>query len=169
MLSEEPFGLVPTRTPAAVSFRASLTWKSGEEIYRGQILPDPPQTVRVFASESEETDGMGRISGEVRAFTEADLQGALDGILHSITAKAAISEAVLEIKCVRRAHPYVVPRETLEQLARGLWDAGCRVEFGACWTPLYGGEDAAVGIAGAEDAFGFAKDLRSWELAPYIR
>ena len=169
LLSEEPFGLVPTRTPGAVSFEASLTWKSGQEADQGRMLPALPQSVKVFAGESEEVDGLRRISCEVRAFDEGDLQGALDVILHYITSKAALFEAVLEIKCVRRAHPYVIPREILEQLAHGLWNSGCKVEFGTCWTPLYGEEDAAVGVRGAEDAYALIKDLHPWQLAPYTR
>ena len=167
MLSEEMAGWIPTRTPGAVRFEATLTWKSGKDAVPGEILPSRrvSKLVKVLVRESAETDGVKRISGEVRAFDEGDLRSTLDPILSTITSTAAISEAVLEARCFRLARPRVVPRATLEDLALGLWGAGLEVRFGACWTPLYAGEEAAVGIRGMEDARERIEGIWPWEVA----
>lgn len=166
MLPEEPAGLIPTRTPGAVRFEATLNWKSGADAVLGDIIPSlsNPKLVKVLVSESDEIDGIRRVSGEVRAFSEEDIQGALDFILSTITSTAAISEAVLEVRCVRLARPHIVSEATLGRLARGLWEAGFRVRFGACWTPLCAGEEAAVGVRGVEDAREHIEDLGPWEV-----
>lgn len=171
LLSEEPAGLIPTRTPGAVRFEATLTWKSGEDAVTGKILPSWPasESVNVSAKESNGNDAVRRISGEVRAFVEEDMRNTLDPILSTITSTAATSEAVLEMRCFRLARPHVVPQTTLESLALGLWGAGWGVRFGTCWTPLRAGEEAAVGIRGAERGAEYAreliKDFGLWEVA----
>ena len=159
--------MIPTRTPGAVRFEATLTWKRRKDAVLGDILPYRPasKSVKVLASETDGIDGVRHISGEVRAFVEEDIQGTLDPILSTITSTAASSEAVLEVRCFRLARPRVVRRATLERLARGLWKAGLGVRFGACWTPLRDGEEAAVGIRGAEDVRERIEDLGLWEVA----
>lgn len=153
--------MIPTRTPGAVRFEATLTWKSGEDAVTGKILPSWPasESVNVFAKESGGIGAVRYISGEVRAFVEEDMRNTLDPILSTIISTAAIFEAVLEMRCFRLARPHVVPRTTLESLALGLWEAGLGVRFGACWTPLRAGEEAAVGIHGAERGAEYAREL----------
>lgn len=153
--------MIPTRTPGAVRFEATLTWKSGEDAVTGKILPSWPasESVNVSAKESDGIGAVRRISGEVRAFVEEEMRNTLDRILSDITSTAAVSEAVLEMRCFRLARPHVVPRTTLESLALGLWEAGWGVRFGTCWTPLRAGEEAAVGIRGAERGAEYAREL----------
>lgn len=164
LLSEEPAGLIPTRTPGSVRFEATLSWRSSEEAVQGGICPSLSQSVQASIIESDEPGGVRYISGEIRAFTEEELEGALDSLLRAATSTAAISEAVLEVRSVRVARPRVVPRNVLERLARELWEAGYEVRFGPGWTPLYDGVVAAVGIRGAEDAYE-RLNLGPWEIA----
>ncbi len=163
LLPGEPAGLIPTRTPGSFRFEATLCWQSPEEAVQGRICPALPRSVRASINESDDPEGMRRISGEILAFDEEDLEDALDSLLRAVTSTAAISEAVLEVRSVRVARPRVAPRDVLEDLARGLWKAGCGVRFGPGWTPLYDGAEAAVGIRGAEDFFG-RLSLGRWEI-----
>lgn len=165
LIPEEPAGLIPTRTPGAIQFEATLAWRSPEEAVRSIICPLLPSSVKARISETDEPGKVRRISGELRAFAEDDLESSLDSVLRAITSTAAVSEAVLEVRSVRLARPYVIPRGALERLARGLWEAGLGVRFGSGWTPLYDGAEAAVGIRGAEAAYERLRDWRSWEIA----
>jgi hypothetical protein len=165
LLSGEPAGRIPTRTPGAVRFEATLTWQNLEEAVQRNICPPLPGSVKAFISESGEPGGVRYISGEILAFAEEELESALDSILQEVSSTAALSEAVLEMHCVRVAHPRVAARDALERLARGLWEGGLGVRFGPCWTPLYGGAEVAVGIRGAEGVYERLRDLDSWEIA----
>ena len=164
LLSGEPAGRIPTRTPGAVRFEATLTWQNPEETVQRDICPPFPGSVKAFISESGESGGIRYISGEIRAFVEEELENALDSVLQTVSSTAALSEAVLEMHYVRVARPRVAARDALERLAGGLWEAGFGVRFGPCWTPLYGGAEVAVGIRGAEDVYE-RLSLDSWEIA----
>ena len=164
LLSGEPAGRIPTRTPGAVRFEATLTWQNPEEAVPHDICPPLSGSVKAFISESGEPGGIRYISGEIRAFLEEELESALDSILQEMSSTAALSEAMLEMHCVRVARPHVAARDALERLARGLWEAGFGVRFGPCWTPLYGGVEVAVGIRGAEGVYE-RLSLDSWEIA----
>ncbi|MGB3684034.1 MAG: hypothetical protein WA990_16270 [Rubrobacteraceae bacterium] len=173
LLPEEPAGLIPTRTPGAVRFEMKLTWRSPGEAGPERIFPEPPRGVRLYVDitngggDSGES-GTRYISGEVRAFSERDLDDALDSLLGAGTSVAALSEAVLEFKTVRIARPRVLTPEAIGNLARGLWESGIGVRFGPCWTPLWEGVEAALGtgaggIGNLEDGNGRVRGLASWE------
>lgn len=164
LLSEEPAGLIPTRTPGSVSFGANLTWRSPEEMAPDRIRASLPESVRAFISEYNGSEGTRRISGEIRAFAEQDLKEAMDSILHAVTSTAAASEAVLEVWTARESRPRIVPRELLEQLALGMREAGFRAWFGPCWTPLCNEAEVAVGVRGMEGVYECLKDQGSWEI-----
>lgn len=132
---------------------------------RHDICPHLPGSVKAFISESDEPGGIRYISGEIRAFVEEELENALDSVLQKVSSTAALSEAALEMHCVRMACPRIISCDALERLARGLWEAGFGVRFGPCWTPLYGGAEVAVGIRGAEGGYERLRDLDSWEIA----
>ncbi|MDQ4106950.1 MAG: hypothetical protein M3157_07245 [Actinomycetota bacterium] len=164
LLPEEPAGLIPTRTPGAIGFEATLAWQSPEEAVRTAICPALPRSVKARICETDGPGEIRRISGELRAFAERDLEHCLDSVLRTLTSTAAVSEAVLEIRSVRVARPRAVPRGALERLARGLWEAGLGVRFGPGCTPLYDGAEVAVGIRGAEAAYERLRDRGSWEI-----
>lgn len=165
LLSGEPDGWIPTRTPGAIRFEATLTWQGAEEAVRHDICPTLPGSVKAFVSESDEPGGVRCISGEIRAFDERVLEDALDSVLQTISSTAALTEAALEMHCVRLARPRVVPRYALERLARGLWEAGFGIRFGPCWTPLPGDAEVAVGVRGAGGGYERLRGLDSLEIA----
>lgn len=170
MLPEEPAGLIPTRAPGAVRFEVKLTWRSPEEAVLGSIIPSPLKGVRFFYLDGTNgATGPGEtetrcISGEIRAFTEKDLDDALDSVLGSVTSMAALTEAVLEVKTVRVARPRTLSRGAVVGLASEVWGAGFGVRFGPCWTPLWDGVEAAVGIGGLGEAHERMGGLGSWEI-----
>ncbi len=165
LIPGEPAGLIPTRTPGAIRFEATLTWRSPEEAVRNIIYSLLSSSVKARISETDEPGEVRRISGEIRAFAEEDLESSLDSVLRAIISTAAVSEAMLEMRSVRVTRPRTVPRGVLERLARGLWEAGFRVRFGPGWTPLYDGVEVAVGTRGAEAAYERLRDCGSWEVA----
>lgn len=166
LLPDEPAGLISTRTPGAVCFEATLTWRNPEEAVTGDVLPALSETVRASVQDASEPDAVRRIRGELRAFDEDELARALDSLLRSLTSTAALSEAVLETHYVWVCRPRSVPRGVLERLARGLWEAGLEVRFGPCWEPLHDGAEAAVGVRGAGgDIYERLRDAGPWETA----
>jgi hypothetical protein len=80
------------------------------------------------------------------------LTGAVDSVLRSLVAHAALTEAVLESHTVRLADPTATSSPLVETLARQLSDAGLRTSFGFSWTPAPNA-DLSVGIRGLEAAF----------------
>jgi len=122
---------------------------------RETVLPELRHDERVRCAFVEETDKITfsrKITGKVRAFSEADLRLTLDAFLRAISKAAALSEAVLEARAVRFASPAVTPAAILEALARDLGDAGFPVGFGRSWSPAPNA-DAAIGTGGAEGHF----------------
>jgi hypothetical protein len=117
-------------------------------------IGDPPPGTRFYslARTHDDASGSTEISCEIRALHVEQLTGALEVVLRSVTAHAALTEAVLEIRAVRLADPSAVPSPLVEALARQLSDAGLRPSFGPSWTPAPGA-DLSVGTRGLEDAF----------------
>ncbi len=162
----EPAGTVATRTAGVAEFGATLLWDRAEDAPPGPTLPILPESVRCSAVETD-TPGEARreILGEILALTERDLGLALETVLRSLTAAAALSGAVLETRVVRGARPRAVPSTAMQALALDLWDAGFAVRFGPSWTPSPGG-GVAVGFGGAEAELGrFLGAHPSWEIA----
>lgn len=154
MLPGEPAGKISTRNAGAIAFRATLTRHSGEEIPSCPVLEDPAPGAR-FYSLARTEDGASaaqEISCEIRALYARELTAALDAVLRSVTAHAALTEALLETRAIRLADPSVTPAPLVEELARQLWGAGLRVSFGSSWTPTPGA-DASVGTRGLEGSF----------------
>ncbi len=118
------------------------------------VLGDPPPGARFYslARTCDATSDHMEISCEIRALHVEQLTGALEAVLRSVAAHAALTEAVLETRAVRLADPSVAPSPLVETLARQLSDAGLRPSFGFSWTPAPGA-DLSVGTRGLEDAF----------------
>lgn len=118
------------------------------------ILGDPPSGARFYslARASDAGSGNKEISCEIRALYVEQLTGALDTVLRSVAAHAALTEAVLETRAVRVADPSEAPSPLVETLAQQLSDAGMHPSFGSSWTPV-SGADLSVGTRGLEDAF----------------
>ncbi|CAA9421736.1 MAG: hypothetical protein AVDCRST_MAG78-1089 [uncultured Rubrobacteraceae bacterium] len=72
--------------------------------------------------------------------------------MRSVTAHAALAEAVLETRVVRLANPLATPAPLVEKLARQLSGAGLHASVGPSWTPAPGA-DASVGTRGLEGFF----------------
>jgi len=117
------------------------------------VLGDPPPGARFYslARTCDTASGNTEISCEIRALCIEQLSGALEAVLRSVAAHAALTEAVLETRAVRLADPSA-PSPLVETLARQLSGAGLRPSFGPSWTPAPGA-DLSVGIRGLEDAF----------------
>ena len=118
------------------------------------IFGDPPPGARFYSLARARDAGSGNeeISCEIRALHVEQLTGALDAVLCSVAAHAALTEAVLETRAVRLADPTAAPSALAKTLAWQLSDAGLRPGFGPSWTPAPGA-DLSVGTRGAEEAF----------------
>lgn len=166
MLAEEPVGRISTRTAGAISFRATLTMRPGEEIPSDPILGDPTPGAR-FYSLSRTSDTVSatlRTSCEIRALHDEQLTAALDAALRSVTAHAALAEAILETRAVRLAGPSSPPAVLVEELARQLSEYGLDARFGPSWT-LAAGADVSIGVRGVEDGLeAFLRAHPAWRL-----
>lgn len=162
----EPAGTVATRTAGVAEFSATLLWDRHEDAPPAPTLPTLPGNVRCSVAETDAPGEARReLLGEVLALTERDLGRALETVLRSLTAAAALSGAVLETRVVRGARPRAAPSGAVQALALDLWDAGFAVRFGPSWTPAPGG-GVAVGFGGAEAELGrFFGAHPSWEVA----
>jgi hypothetical protein len=162
----EPAGTVATRTAGVAEFGATLLWDRAEDAPPRPTLPTLPECVRCSVVE---TDALGEarrdVLGEVLALTQRDLRLALEIVLRSLTATAALSGAVLETRVVRMARPEAPPSGVVQALALDLWSAGFAVRFGPSWTPSRDG-GVAVGFRGAEvELRRFFESHPSWEMA----
>lgn len=162
----DPAGTVATRTAGAAEFGATLLWDMPEDTPADPLLPTLPDTVRCSVVETAApAEARREILGEIRALTERDLTSALETVLRSLTAGAALSGAILQTRVVRVARPTVTPSHTVQALALDLWHAGFPVRFGPSWTPSLGGR-VALGFRGAETDLGrFFGAHPSWRLA----
>jgi hypothetical protein len=154
LLSEEPAGRISTRNAGAISFKATLSWRSGDEVPTGLILGVPVPGASFFSL--VETDDVASVTRhifcEVRALYNEHLINALDAALRSVTTQAAFTDAVLETRAVRLADPSVPSAALVEELACQLWEARLPVSFGPSWTPVFDA-DISVGVRGLEEAF----------------
>jgi hypothetical protein len=133
LLSEEPAGRISTSNAGAISFRATLSWPPGEGMTVGSIFDVPTPGVRFYSLvQTDNLESATReISCEIRALHPAELTGALNAVLRSVTAHAALSEAVLTTRAVRLAQPSEVHPMLAEALAQQVSDS--------CRTPTGGG------------------------------
>ena len=161
----EPAGTVATRTAGVAEFGATLFWDRAEDAPPGPTLPTLPECVRCSVVETDAPGEARReVLGEVLALTRRDLGQALETVLRSLTAAAALSGAVLETRVVRVAQPEAVPSGVVQALALDLWNAGFGVRFGLSWTPSQNG-GVAVGFRGAEaELKRFFGEHPSWEM-----
>ena len=104
-----------------------------------------------------------RLAGEIRAFSPSELASALEAALRSVTAVAALTEAMLEVEAVRSAPPRLASPQAVEELARDLWSAGFPVRFGPSWETA-AAADVYVGIGDGE-LKGFLQSHPSWSVA----
>lgn len=145
---------------------ATLAWSRPAEIVREPILPDLSGPFALALSESDDKEAASRtISGEIRALAEPALRHAVEAFLRAATARAALTEAVLETRVVYRCRPKPAPSGALQALARDLWEAGFPVGFAPCWEPL-AEAGLALGVRGAEEELTvFLRDHPSWRPA----
>jgi hypothetical protein len=165
LLPDEPAARIATRTAGTVRFAATLAWRCQEDIPLGPILPELPGAVRCSVAETGGPEAAKRcLAGEIRAFTQAELGGALEAALRAVTAVAALTEAVLEVSAERAVPPGVASPRALEELARELWGAGLTVRFGPSWTPAQGA-DVCVGVGGDDGGLQtFLRSHPSWRV-----
>jgi hypothetical protein len=167
LLPEEPAGRISTGSAGAISFWAALSRRPDEERRGVPVLGDPPPGARFYslARTRDAASGNTEISCEIRALHVGQLTGALEAVLRSVAAHAALTEAVLETRAVRLANPSA-PSPLVETLARQLSDAGLRPSFGPSWTPAPGA-DLSVGTRGLEDVFETVLATHpTWRLPP---
>lgn len=152
LLSGEPAGRISTRRAGVVYFEATLTMRPGETIPSGPILGEPTPGTRFYSltRSNDSASGACKISCEIRALHHDPLATALNTVLRSVTAHAALAEAVLETRALRLAEPSVTPAYLVEKLARQLQQHGLHPTFGPFWTPV-AGADVAVGSRGREE------------------
>ena len=163
-LPEEPAGLVVTRTAGLARFEATLTWRTPEASSGpGLVAPVSCGQYRLTSTETEGPETATReVRGEVRAFRPGTVSRVLEETLRALMRAAALSEAVLEMRALRTAPPLVSDSEAVEALARDLWRAGRRVEFGRSWT--VGGPDEGVrlGTGGETGILTFLREHPAW-------
>jgi hypothetical protein len=149
----------------AVEFRATLAWRSPEDLPRGPTLLEPPGPARCTLAETQGPEAATRrLAGEIKALTQTDLGAALEAVLRALTTAAALTEATLEVGTVRSVPPRVSSPRALEGLARDLWDAGFSVRFEPSWAPAPEA-DAYLGVDGSDDLREFLRSHPSWSLA----
>ncbi len=147
-------GRISTGNAGAISFWAIFSRRPDEERRDVPVIGDPPPGARFYslARTRDAASGNTEISCEIRALHIEQLTVALEAVLRSVAAHAALTEAVLETRAVRLADPSAAPSPLVETLARQLSDAGLRPSFGPSWTPAPGA-DLSIGTRGLEDAF----------------
>jgi hypothetical protein len=154
LLPEEPAGRISIRNAGAIHFRAILSPCPDGERQIVPILGDPPPGARFYCLARACDDGSDNqeISCEIRALHVEQLTGGLDAVLRSVTAHAALTEAVLETRAVRLAEPSSASSPLVDTLARQLSFAGLVPTFGSSWVPTPGAH-LSVGTRGLEEAF----------------
>ena len=166
LLPGEAAGSLATRTAGAVEFEATLSWRRHEDVPSGPVIPEPDGAARCSIAETGEPGvAMRRLTAEIRAFTPRELGSALQATLRSLTAVAALTEAMLEVQAVRTVPPRVASRPALEELARDLWRAGFCVRFGPSWAPALRAADAYAGSGGGEVIEVLRAMHPSWSIA----
>ncbi len=92
-----------------------------------------------------------------------ELGSTLEVVLRTLTAVAALTEAVLEVGAVRTVAPRVSSASALEELARDIWAAGFGVRFGPLWTPAPAA-DVCVGVGGGAGLHEFLRSHPAWNI-----
>jgi hypothetical protein len=159
----DPAGSVATCTAGLLEFSATLSWNKVEDMPQAPTLAIMPETARCSYVETDDPEtGRRGILGEILALSQRDLGSALQNVLRSLTASAALSDAVLEIRVARVTPPASAPATTLQALALDLRDAGFEVRFAPSWTPVPQGA-IGLGILGAEQKLqNFIETHHSW-------
>jgi len=157
--------MIAPRVAGAAEFRATLVWRSPEDVPKGPTLVEPSGPTRCSFAEADDPEAATRrLAGEVRALTWADLGVALEEVLRGLTRVAALTEATLELGTVRSVPPRVVSPRALETLARDLRQAGLSVCFEASWTPTAQRADAYLGVGGRDGLYDFLRSHPCWSL-----
>lgn len=166
LLDEEPAGKIITRSAGTVELCASLWWRRPEDVPSENLWPEVSGPVRtVFAVEEKLPDTGRSLRVELRALDDGVLGDALNAALRSVTATAALTDAVLETAVVRLAPAHCAAAGLVERMARDLWRAGYRVRFGASWTPVSG---AALALGAGDrraELESFLLERGLWEVA----
>jgi hypothetical protein len=159
----DPAGTVATCTAGLLEFSATLSWNKVEDMPQAPTLATMPETARCSFVETDDPEtGRCGILGEILALSQRDLGSALQNVLRSLTASAALSDAVLETRVARVTPPASAPATTLQALALDLRDAGFEVRFAPSWTPVPQGA-IGLGILGAEQELqNFIEAHHSW-------
>jgi hypothetical protein len=154
LLPEEPAGRISISSAGAISFRATLKRRPGDGIHSGPFLDDPSPGARFYSlvRTDDPVSATSQICCEIRALHQAQLTAALDAALRSVTAHAALTEALLETCIVRLASPSETPASLVQELAQRISGAGLRVTTGPSWIPTPGA-DASIGTRGLEESF----------------
>jgi hypothetical protein len=162
LLNGEPPGRVLTRTAGCYELLATFSW-GGEEPRPVPVTVPEVQEARVSIS-CLEAGAYGRtLRGEVRAFTGEATGSALEAVLRAVTEAAAISEAVLEARCVKVASPVVSDAAAVEELARELQASGVPVSFGRSWEAGSPAE-VCVGAGEAGELEDLLRQHPGWEV-----
>ena len=162
LLPGEPAGTIATRTAGAVGFEATLAWRCREDVPPEPVLLELPAAARWSITADPET-ATRRLAGEIRAFSPSELASALEAALRSVTAVAALTEAMVEVGAVRSAPPRVASPRAVEELARDLWSAGFPVRFGPSWESA-AEADVYVGLGDGE-LQEYLRSHPSWSVA----
>lgn len=160
LLPEEPEGRIATRAAGVVELAASLEW-SPDEAVESSVLESsvlaPLSGLRSSLSFSA-GDGVATVRGELSGFEEERLRAAAEESLRALAGLAATREAALRARVLRERRAWFASAEAVQPLARLMWSAGMRVEFGGSWSPVFAEADVAVGCGG--DQNGCAETLK---------
>lgn len=143
LLPGEPEGRVFVKNAGVVEVRATLTWRSPEEV-PGRLLYRLPAETGLGVSPHEDDLGC-EVEGRLSVFGEAGFEDTLGSALRHVTNIASVGEAVLEARALKISSPGVPDPGVVCGLARYLWELGVRVTFGRTRSPLCGA-DVALGI-----------------------
>ena len=159
----DPAGTVATRTAGLLEFSATLSWNKVEDLPQEPTLAAMPESARCSFVETDDPEtGRRGVLGELLALSQRDLGSALQSVLRCLTASAALSDAVLEIRAARVTPPASAPAIALQALALDLRDAGFEVRFAPSWTPVPQ-ETIGLGTLGAEQELqSFIEAHHSW-------
>jgi hypothetical protein len=131
---------------------------------QGRLLPGLRGAAWCYITEMEGPEASTRfLAGEIRAMEASELGSTLEVVLRSVTAVAALTEAVLEVGAVRTVAPRVSSAPALEELARDIWAAGFGVRFGPSWTPAPTA-DVCVGVGGDGGLQDFLRSHPAWSI-----
>jgi hypothetical protein len=158
--------MLAPRVAGAAEFRATLKWRSPQDVPKGPTLPEPPGTARCSLAEIDDPEAPARrLAGEIKAFTHADLGAALEEVLRQLTKVAALTEATLEVGAVRSVPPRAASPRALGRLAQDLREAGFSVRFEPSWTPAAHRADAYLGVGDNDGLHDFLRSHPAWSLA----